>query len=56
MIVRVIQRRWNEESKEPETVDYFNEKFPGTRQEAHKAARVKYPLPEFTLGNIWKES
>jgi hypothetical protein len=55
MIVRIIHQKWNEKTKRPETINYFNEKFPGTRQEAHKAARIKYPLPHFTLGAIWNE-
>lgn len=55
MIVRIIQRRWNNEAKAPETVQYFNDTFQGTRKEAHKAARQMYPLPEFTLGCMWHE-
>jgi hypothetical protein len=55
MLVRIIRRRWNKESKKPETVEFFNKSFPGTRQEAHRAARKEYPLPEYTLGQIWEE-
>lgn len=55
MIVRIIQRRWNDEAKAPETVQYFNDTFEGTRKEVHKAARERYPLPEFTLGRKWNE-
>lgn len=55
MIVRIIKRRWNKESNKLETVDWFNEIFEGTRQQAHRKAREKYPLPEFTLGQIWRE-
>jgi hypothetical protein len=55
MLVRIIQRRWNDFANKCETVNYFNERFDGTRQEAHRAARLKYPLPEYTLGNISKE-
>jgi hypothetical protein len=52
MIVRIIQRKWNDETKRPETVDYFNETFEGTKRQAHKSARRKYPLPEYTLGFV----
>jgi hypothetical protein len=55
MVVRIIERKWNDESKEPQLVQYFNVNFPGTRKEAHKAARERYPLPTFTLGRIWNE-